>query len=251
MCTLSWMSGRGFRRILVNRDENRERPPESPPVLHAPEGMPRFVAPVDPESGGTWVAANEYGLACAVLNHYATEADAEPPRAASAPRRSRGELPISLMGFRRAGEAEEWIRSAPDLADFRPFILALFGERETGFLAQWDGRDLGVRDLEGESPPVSTSSRRPREVIAERERLFRAMTGPRPGLDELLAFHGHHDPACPETGPAMIRPDASTRSLCVVRIDATDIAMRHQPFDAEAAVFLAPSEIKLPRRIVS
>jgi len=47
----------------------------------------------------------------------------------------------------------------------------------------------------------------------------------------------------------MVRSDATTRSLVVVRISETDVSLRHQAFDPRHTLFLEPTEVSLPRRI--
>lgn len=244
MCTLSWTSGRGFRAVLFNRDENRQRAAELPPRVHAPRERPRYAAPLDPTGGGTWIAANEYGLAAAVLNLYEDENPAEPGRA------SRGTIPVEAVGFRGIEEARDWMEEKFDPTPYAPFALFVFDGEGGGRILRWNGRFLRSGGLGDNPPPIATSSFRPAEIAAARRELYEGMTGTPPLLHELLAFHSHHDPDRAAVGPAMVRGDATTRSLTVVRIGASDVSLRHQAFDPVHACFHAPSGVRLPRRIL-
>ena len=68
MCTLTVVPlPGGRRRIAFNRDESRVRPAGLPPV-HRRFGARDALSPIDPQSGGTWLAVNDAGLVLAVLN---------------------------------------------------------------------------------------------------------------------------------------------------------------------------------------
>ncbi|MFP4351708.1 MAG: NRDE family protein [Puniceicoccaceae bacterium] len=246
---MTWMSGDGFRNILFNRDERNSRARERPPALRRPAAGPAYLAPTDPDSGGTWIAANEYGLVCAVLNHYAAAGGDTPPPGTC--RWSRGNLPSGAMMFRDAAQVREWIAALGELPRLRPFLLVALGGVGDGVVARWDGRVLETATADEGSLPLTTSSWNPDEVLPARRRLFREIAGNPPALGELLDFHSLHLDGRPAHGPAMIRSDAHTRSLTVVRIGRTDVSMRHQEFAPESAAFLPPSIVSLPRRVPS
>src|SRR5438045_8012571 len=82
MCTLSvisvpqarWPRGPIGLRVVVSRDEQRERPAALAPrwrPLDQSHGLPgprRAIWPTDPRGGGTWIAAAESGLVLSILN---------------------------------------------------------------------------------------------------------------------------------------------------------------------------------------
>ncbi len=218
---------------------------EEPPRIHEPGTLPRYIAPADPEGGGTWIAINEYGLLAAVLNWYSENSDNAPGD------RSRGCLPVEAVGYRTASEAFDWANEALDPSSFRPFLLFLFGDDGTARSTCWDGNTLTSSLLTDKDQPVTTSSFDSARIEAERKRLFKETVGKVPRLDELLAFHAHHDPERPELGPAMVRDDATTRSLIVATTGPTEISLRHQVFLPEQTQFLEPTEVTLPRRFLS
>src|SRR5437762_13943150 len=68
VCTVSIISpGDGVLRLACNRDELWSRPDALPPrLMHF--GQRQAALPIDPQSGGTWMAVNDAGLTCAILN---------------------------------------------------------------------------------------------------------------------------------------------------------------------------------------
>jgi len=248
MCTLSWMTGDRFRCLLFNRDERRQRVLEEPPRLFSPaEGQPRYLAPIDPQGGGTWIAVNEYGISAALLNDYDCPA---PPHSgeAAAPPTSRGTLPVLAMAH------TDWEAAAATLAEvvtakiFEPFHLVVQGPDGMGERMHWDRASLTRRPLSETPPPLTTSSWNSPEVRDYRLKLFQQTVSSPPRLHELLAFHSHFADGQPEYGPAMARENTSTRSLALLRVGAADVSLRHQRFDPESGTFEAPTEIRVQRR---
>ncbi|NIP92410.1 MAG: hypothetical protein GWO24_02620, partial [Akkermansiaceae bacterium] len=70
MCTLTWWRGTaGSYEVFFNRDEKRTRSIADPPRVHERDGV-RFLAPLDPDGGGTWMLANDRGLLVCLLNRW-------------------------------------------------------------------------------------------------------------------------------------------------------------------------------------
>src|SRR5690242_576447 len=67
MCTVSWIHDKGGYQLLCNRDEKLTRKPAQEPRL-AVRNETRFLAPVDGDFGGTWIATNEFGVSVCLLN---------------------------------------------------------------------------------------------------------------------------------------------------------------------------------------
>src|SRR6516162_11002448 len=111
MCTVSSIyQGSGYQ-LLCNRDERRTRRPASAPQLLTRDNV-RFVAPIDGDFGGTWVAVNEFGLSLVLLNR----------APCSAAKLSRGLLPMNLIPAHTLTELGESI-SGMELSHFAPFTL--------------------------------------------------------------------------------------------------------------------------------
>ena len=112
MCTVSWAHQPGGYHLLCNRDEKRTRGAAFAPRVREIGGV-RYVAPIDPDGGGTWLATNEHGVSLCLLN-------GEPGFESAGPRRSRGGLILELAWAPSAGECALWT-SHLDLKLFLPF----------------------------------------------------------------------------------------------------------------------------------
>ncbi|MGE9290389.1 MAG: NRDE family protein [Puniceicoccales bacterium] len=248
MCTATWMKGDRFRYLLFNRDESLNRPDEIPPSIHQPATRPRFLAPTDPQSGGSWIAVNEYGLSAAVLNFY--DGGVPAPEVSTAPI-SRGTLPLAAVAHKRVDSAADEIKEKTQTSHFAPFHLLLYDAEGDGACLSWNGKSLKEGAIEEVDQPLSTSSYRSAAVVAFRKELYQNTVKTPPRLDQLLEFHGSFLPERPAYGPAMIRDDASTRSLTTIRLGSGEISMRHQLFNTASASFDSASEIKIQRRFIS
>ncbi|PWT90672.1 MAG: hypothetical protein C5B56_05030, partial [Proteobacteria bacterium] len=67
MCTVSWVHQPDGYHLLCNRDEKRTRGVASGPRLQRCGGV-NYLAPMDPDFGGTWIATNEFGISLCLLN---------------------------------------------------------------------------------------------------------------------------------------------------------------------------------------
>tara|TARA_R100000027_G_scaffold29244_1_gene21287 strand:+ start:22794 stop:23525 length:732 start_codon:yes stop_codon:yes gene_type:complete len=240
------MTGDRFRYVLFNRDEGKSRSEELPPKLFQPPDSPAYLAPVDPQSGGTWIAVNEYGLVASVLNYYDAIDPTAPPRPGA--EKSRGTLPPSAVAHKHPEDALEAIASLTQSVRFDPFLLMVQSADGQGGLLSWNGVELNRLVLPEVRLPLTTSSWKSAEITAYRRDLFHEVVTHPPALHQLLEFHGFYRADQPAFGPSMVREDANTRSLTMVRIGADRVSMRHQYFSPENACFLDCSEIQLNRR---
>ena len=206
MCTVSWKfrpEGTGYD-LWFNRDESRKRSRALPPAIHHPEGATPFLAPTDPDGGGTWLATDQHGTTTAILNYY----DAAPPSSHPDPE-SRGKLVTAL-----ASREIDLGRMEP--ADYRPFHLLQINSAQQTILLTWNGTDLQERTL---PQLLTTSSYKTAEVIAFRETAFAR-------IGDAAQFHGFHDPGYPAHSPLMARPDARTVSVLHVEV-AREVATHY------------------------
>lgn len=233
MCTWSVISsaqGCGFR-VMMNRDEERTRPLAQPPRWHELDGGGRAIWPVDPNGpggGGTWFAANERGLVCALLNGNPAS---PPPRPACEV--SRGVLIPSLMHMSSAAGVVSALR-ARDLSAHRPFRLVAVdpsgGEGEPGAVRVhdlvWTGRGVAVGERLCRAA-CFTSSGLGDELVVGRLALFDEMVGrPAAGTATAVrelhaaqeAFHGHGWHGRGEVSVMMSRADARTVSVASVTV---------------------------------
>jgi hypothetical protein len=55
--------------LFCNRDERKSRMPARPPRIACTNGV-LHIAPSDPDGGGTWIGANEYGVTLCLVNAF-------------------------------------------------------------------------------------------------------------------------------------------------------------------------------------
>jgi hypothetical protein len=223
---MTWLRTAGGYEVFFNRDERRSRKPAEPPrVLRA--GVTRYVAPLDGDFGGSWIAANEHGLTLAVENGY-TDLDDVAHEPASG-FESRGLLLISLVDARDSDEALRRIE-AQDLHRFRSFLLTIFDARGTATLASWLS---GTRNVEtSPSMPLVSSSFETLDVRRSRQELFRRMVERPAGAARAELHRAYHESHLPERGPrsvCMHRPEAETVSFSHVEVDAREVRFHYAP----------------------
>lgn len=132
MCTaVVWPLANGYL-LAFNRDELLSRPEAVPPVQ---QGC--FLAPIDPEGGGTWLATNASGLTIAALNVY-EDAVREP----DPPIRSRGLLVTDLADATTLADFASRIQNHAQLRHTRPFRLLAVSPDQIALDAHWDGAIL-------------------------------------------------------------------------------------------------------------
>ncbi|MBX9579059.1 MAG: NRDE family protein [Gemmataceae bacterium] len=215
MCTMTVVPLPGGRvRVAFNRDEQRSRPPARPPRRWRVGGR-RAVFPVDPQSGGTWLAVNDAGLLLALLN-VNPHNPATRPRAAG---RSRGQVIPALLGCDSPAAAVGTVEEVIEYAEFAPFRLVLVGSGVAADV-RWDGlRTMVVTRLVGGGPLLYTSSGLGDHLVEDiRRELFEdAFAGP---ADDWAAaqdrYHRCPLPGREHLGVNMARADARTVSYAAV-----------------------------------
>jgi hypothetical protein len=225
MCTVSWAATAEGYELFCNRDERRTRQAAHAPTVRTSRGV-RFLAPTDAEAGGTWIAANEYGLTLCLLNRY-SEGESQ----AVGECKSRGLLLPDLMSLRDPAEVMRAVaRGGP--SQFHPFTLLALAPGATPAAACWTGHRLLVSD-DGDVSlmPLTSSSFNTAEVVRARRELFQSMAaGPtnRPA-DMLTRFHHSHEPGPGPLSVCMHRPDASTVSFSRVKVNNGFVEFYYQP----------------------
>jgi hypothetical protein len=214
MCSLSWSRSRGRLIVVMNRDERRDRAPARPP-RRWPGG---FTAPIDPDGGGTWIAARDSGVVLALLNHQPGRGVRLPPVSR---RVSRGRVVATLAA--ESGLPTTARLRAAGLSAVAPFRLFVTGPSAPPRVFTWNGAVLTIRRLDPELGLLTSSSWNPRRVIPARQAGFRAFrrAHPSPTRTDLQTFH---EQTTDRRGPAwaicMARDDARTVSTTVVEVGA-------------------------------
>lgn len=235
MCTVSIVQSAERLRLVVNRDEQRSRPLAQPPriVQFSPSDSRervRAAMPIDPASGGSWVAVNDAGLAAALLNANRDdrgqavnrEWGQTPP---GSPARSRGEI-VPRLAALTSLEAMVDAARAIDRARYQPFRLVCTG---AGRAVLIDPHLDFVQDLPVAGPLMFTSSGLGDDVVeGPRRRLFADLVLDAAAPDQESAqdrFHGHRWESMPQVSVFMSRSDASTVSRTIVEIEAERLRM--------------------------
>lgn len=220
MCTVSWRPDPLGYTLCFNRDERFTRAPGLPPEVREAGGV-AYIAPTDGDFGGTWLATNAYGLTLGITNRYSV-----PGYIAPASPRSRGLLPLALIGHGTAAEAIAALITS-DLRAVQPFTLVAAEPGDSGRLAAWDGHDLEVSFLRGAGLILTSSSVTEPEVAASRKALFASLGEV---SDEALeALHRSHLPERGRLSVCMHRDDAETQSFSEVRVSADQVRFTHIP----------------------
>src|SRR6516225_10904193 len=131
MCTVTWIREPDGYQLLCNRDEKLTRGKAEPPRLALSAGV-QFLAPVDADFGGTWIATNEFGISLCLLNGV--------PGPSS---RSRGLLVLDLISLPSVEALVDRVRKL-DLSLYAPFTLAGIERQNPAAVIEWDGTDAAI-----------------------------------------------------------------------------------------------------------
>lgn len=253
MCTLAILpSGTGRYLLGHNRDELRTRAKGLPPSRGESGGI-AFLAPRDPEGGGTWICAAETGVTFCMLN----AAHADPGRLTARPP-SRGTLPPLLAPLTSPDEAAAFLEGGSiDLADMRGFHLVMVtpgapGHPPAASRFRWDGVRLARDDRPLPALFVSSGYDQGGAEAARalRWRSFLA-GGDAPGVAALEGWLADHEPERGVLSVCMHGERAATVSRTVVEVTAERIRMLYHggaPCDAAATDHVAEIGARGPGR---
>jgi hypothetical protein len=214
MCTVTWQREEGAYRLYCNRDERKTRSLAAAPRIHRSPANTTYLAPQDPDHGGTWLAANEYGLTICVLNANGYNSQAN---------LSRGLLPQALID---ASNADQALRQLQDqrLDRFQPFTLAALDLHNTMRIAHWDGAALTTRCDNAQRGLLTSSSLSDAKAAQLRSVVFANFDG-----HSLSAFHRSHGDGDHRFSPCMHREDAETVSFSSITCTNAELAFFYSP----------------------
>jgi hypothetical protein len=220
MCTVTWQRSASGYELFCNRDEARTRPAAVPPAVYEVDST-RYVAPIDPQGGGTWIGSNESGLTLCVLNYYAEGVSYTP-----ADRHSRGRLLTSLLANSTPEAAMNAACAAP-LQHYPPFLLLAVADTVPVRGVTWDGRSAVAGQWLDDDQPVTTCSVDANRVAQSRRAAYRRLlqATPNPSPEDLVAFHAGHE------------PEPSAYSVCTHREDGESVSFTHVLVDTESVEF--------------
>ena len=213
MCTASWIFDDAGYQLLFNRDEKLTRGKALPPDFSTKDGV-RFLAPLDGDFGGTWIATNEFGVSVCLLN-----GDGNQCR-----RRSRGLLIPDLISAPSVAAICKRVCTA-DFTVFAPFTLAAIGRGQPAALIDWDGSQKAVRLQDEPCFMLTSSSFDVEGVRASRQAEFRAIVV----AEDLERFHGSHLPSRGAYSTCMHRRDAETVSFSRIHVSKGEADFYYSP----------------------
>lgn len=223
-------------RVVHNRDEQITRAAGLPPTVWT-VGSRRALMPIDPQSGGTWVAVNDAGVVFAMMNanpHLVDVTRAGVVASQAAP--SRGIIIPSLVESATVSEA---LARAQQLRveSFAPFRLLLFDRFQ--LVECWPlGDRLRHRRAFLSSAIMRTSSGLGDAVVAgPRRALFqRFFNQPDDARDAQDGFHQHRWIGREDVSINMRRSDAHTVSHTVVEVGCESVSMSYRQADSPQPV---------------
>ena len=223
MCTLTVMTGDNSLRIAMNRDEKISRGVGAPPEIHESDGT-RAIYPGD-GAGGTWIAANEYGIVLALLNWNAIV----PYGIATARTQSRGRVIPALIASRSLPQMQAAF-GVSILEGMLPFrLVGVFPSEKEICEWRWDATKLEFQDHMWESRHWFSSGLSDKQAESLRGAACRnagseSDAGSVPWLRRLHASHAGGP------GPFSLcvhREDVKTLSYTEVTCTPTTVALEH------------------------
>jgi hypothetical protein len=213
-------------RLVCSRDERCNRAAAVPP-RQLFFGDRRAVMPVDPVSGGTWIAVNDAGLVMTLLNHHPPSSQGRyPPEPVS-----RGRIIPSLLHHKNLHDALEEALAIPP-GEHQPFRLLMLDAASccqitsNGHLLRTSRWPLCRRPL-----MWSSSSLGDHLVEQPRRGLFQEMVRPdSASVASQDAFHAHIWPGREHLSVRMSRQDARTVSLTTIELGLRTARMRYVPW---------------------
>ena len=242
MCTATWLRHDDGFTLCFNRDESKLRDDALPPTIHTIDNT-KVLMPIDPEGGGSWIAANEHGLVICLLNHYGATINHE-----ERDWMSRGLIVRSLSSVATIADVDEQIQQFPlsRLRGFQVLALSSCGTQEDNISSWvWDGHLL-VHVHNGQ-PIFSSSAFNTQPVISTRVQNFEQhIANSSASVNSLREFHRSHNPMDGSCGVCMDRPEAQTVSYTEITVSAANVEM-HYLSGRPSQTSEQPLRVNLPR----
>lgn len=128
MCTVVFIPGEEKHYFASLRDENPDRKPAIAPIITSGENS-KYLAPIDPSGGGTWLGVNENGYVIILLNGGFENHTKKNNYA-----KSRGKIVTELLDTYMP--VKEW--NFMNLNNMEPFTLIVWMQ-ENLYQLVWDG----------------------------------------------------------------------------------------------------------------
>lgn len=224
MCTVSWIHREDGYLLLFNRDELRTRKPAFAPRIDNRSGV-AFIAPLDGDHGGSWIAVNQFGLTLCLLNRFD-----DVPGGVIPEYTSRGLLLHELIDCSAPNMVTQRLNDAK-CSRFRPFTLAALFPGQPAMLLEWTGHRLRTKSHAESLMPITSSSVLEPNVVLQRKEQFQEKVFERSSVDDelLFDFHCSHLPERGLASVCMHRADARTVSMSTVTVTQQIIEFVYHP----------------------
>jgi len=231
---MTWFVKEDGYELFFNRDERKSRSRAEPPTSQFSDDI-QYLSPTDADAGGTWIAANQFGVTVCLLNHYQFEQIETYKKWTS-----RGEMVRKFATTASINEAEALFNSIA-LDDYRAFRMFIIDHLGGNRLCVWDGHSARVE--RNVTTPKSSSSVDAKHVKSVRKKLFENLNlAESKNVDDYINYHASHLPNRSKESVCMHREDASTVSLSHVSVSCQGISFRYadgSPCEAELGPALA------------
>ena len=218
MCTVAWQSDSEGYSLVFNRDELRSRSEAELPRIQKSSAGTAFVAPTDPDGGGTWIFANVNGLCVCLLNHYTAQS------ASSGAFRSRGQLLLELADVSSAESLEFRLNQSLSGSRYRSFRLLVLSPGAEPAAFCWNERSLEPESVVAR-PMMTSSSFESERIVDQRQRQFDRMK--LLSADDLANYLNASEVMPTAETVRMSRPDARTVSQVCVQLQADQLEMKY------------------------
>ena len=221
MCTVTIIPHGNGIRMACNRDESRKRPAALPPRV-VTVGQRQALMPIDPQSGGTWIAVNDAGLILTLLNAYSSPRDPDMPT----PRISRGTIIPRLLEAETLAEAFDRTREL-HADDYGAFRLVMADKSSFAEIHANAGLLVRTPPSRIDGPLLFTSSGLGDDLVGPpRRALFEEFfVAGKDWIAQQDAYHRHSWADRRHLSVCMQRPEARTVSLTIVELDKGDVKM--------------------------
>jgi len=185
MCTVTFIKTTSGKVILTsNRDEKTHRatlPPKNYLINNLEVAFPK-----DEIAGGTWIALDEKGVFCCLLN-----GGFQLHKSKGNYRRSRGQIVLDVF---RSPSIEKFLQDT-DLTNIEPFTLILYNSIEDKLnLLVWDERKKHQFDLDTNQPHFWASATLYSPAVTNKRReQFYAYTLDKINIDKTSIFTLHNN----------------------------------------------------------
>jgi len=218
MCSVTLFKQANGYRVFMNRDESFDREEETPPqLLNSEHGI---ICPIDPLSGGTWIAHNKAGYWGCILNGYA-EAEGTSSNAI----KSRGLILPELLTQQNPLAAAIKYNASP----YASFSL-LIGSTKEHILFSWDGKRFNEREFHAAKNDMfffTSSSWNQPEVIDTRIAVFQKWTESPTYTDKAIPTLHYNEKPASESAIMMRRSYSRTTSITSIDVTTEACSMAH------------------------